>query len=135
MKHVIKVTQEHIDKAIAQHQYRGNVCDHCPIAQAAREQLNNPNLRVSFGVKLFVPNPQRYSLFKKGVFFMASEKKSFIIEIDYDTDDLQFIAEQQGLSYEQLTDEKLAEFIQEDLEEFFGCPAKVSPNLTPASQE
>lgn len=46
MKHVIKVTQEHIDKAIAQHQYRWNVCDHCPIAQAAREQLNNPNLRV-----------------------------------------------------------------------------------------
>lgn len=66
---------------------------------------------------------------------MASEKKSFIIEIDYATEDLQFIAEQQGLSYEQLTDEKLAEFIQEDLEEFFGCPAKVSPNLTPASQE
>ena len=61
---------------------------------------------------------------------MAVEKKSFIVEIDYDTEDLQYIAEQQGLSREQLTDEKLAEFMQEDLEEFFGCPAKVTPNLT-----
>lgn len=61
---------------------------------------------------------------------MAVEKKSFIVEIDYDTEDLQYIAEQQGLSREQLTDEKLAKFMQEDLEEFFGCPCKVSPNLT-----
>ena len=61
---------------------------------------------------------------------MAVEKKSFIVEIDYDTEDLQYIAERQGLSREQLTDEKLAEFIQEDWTDFIGCPCKVTPNLT-----
>ena len=64
---------------------------------------------------------------------MAVEKKSFIVEIDYDTEDLQYIAEQQGLSREQLTDEKLAEFMQEDWTDFIGCPVKVIPILTPPS--
>lgn len=61
---------------------------------------------------------------------MSESKKSFIITVSYEAEDLQYIAEQQGLSLEQLTEEKLSEFIAEDLTEFFGVEVSAVPSLT-----
>jgi len=61
---------------------------------------------------------------------VSESKKSFIITVSYEAEDLQYIAEQQGLSLEQLTEEKLSEFIAEDLTEFFGVEVSAVPSLT-----
>jgi hypothetical protein len=65
---------------------------------------------------------------------MPQTKKSFVITVDYTEEDLQYIAEQQGLSLEQLTDEKLAEFLAEDMTDVIGCQVFAVPHLTPQAE-
>jgi hypothetical protein len=65
---------------------------------------------------------------------MPEIKKSFVVTVDYTEEDLQYIAEQQGLSLEQLTDEKLAEFLAEDMTDFIGCQVSALPHLTPQAK-
>lgn len=61
---------------------------------------------------------------------MPEKTVKFLLTCTWSEDDLNFIAAQQGLSREQLTDEKLCEFLQSDLDTDEYPGAKISLDLT-----